>query len=158
MANLLNKNIKSLLFVCLGNICRSPTAESVFKAKAKQKNIDLTIDSAGTLSMHTGNPPDSRSQEAGIKRGYSFKGIKARQVSAVDFDKFDLVLAMDKDNLHELHKVAPKHLHYKIQLFLDFATHFTETEVPDPYYGGEHGFDTVLDLVEDASDGLIKAM
>jgi protein-tyrosine phosphatase len=150
------RNIKSVLFVCLGNICRSPTAEAVFRAKAIKNNINLTVDSAGTLSAHSNNAPDPRSQQAGIARGYSFKGLKARKVVVDDFDKFDLVLAMDNDNLAELFRLAPEHLHYKIQLFLNFGKNFSETEVPDPYYGGKNGFDFVLDLIEDASDELLK--
>ena len=152
------KKVKSVLFVCLGNICRSPTAEAVFSAKAEKSNINLTIDSAGTLSAHTNNAPDPRSQQAGMARGYSFKGLKARKVVVSDFDTFDLVLAMDNDNLAELYRLAPEHLHYKIQLLLNFADNFPETEVPDPYYDGENGFDIALDLIEDASDALLKKL
>ena len=148
--------VKSVLFVCMGNICRSPSAEAVFRQKAKA--LALTIDSAGTLGSHAREKPDHRAQKAGIARGYSFDNIKARKVSAQDFEKFDLILAMDHQNVKDLMKVAPSSLQYKIQLFLDYAENFDDQEVPDPYYGGAKGFPFVLDLVEDASDGLIKRL
>jgi len=157
--NTLNlKGIKSVLFVCMGNICRSPSAEAVFRHKAQTHGLSLTIDSAGTVGAHTKEKPDHRAQKVGAERGYSFAGIKARKVTAQDFDKFDLILAMDNANLENLHEIAPVHLHYKTMLFLDFAKSHEETEVPDPYYGGANGFRFVLDLVEDASDGLLAQL
>ncbi len=157
MRNNMNlKGIESVLFVCMGNICRSPSAEAVFRQKAKEQGISLHIDSAGTLGAHAREKPDHRSQKAGIARGYSFDGIRARKVTLKDFESFDLILAMDNDNLSELNKVAPKALQYKNQLFLDYATELEEQQVPDPYYGGAKGFDYVLDLVEAASDGLLS--
>ena len=152
------KEIKSILFVCMGNICRSPTAEAVFCYKAKQQGLKLVIDSAGTLGAHAREKPDHRAQKAGIDRGYSFAGLKARKVTENDFKKFDLILAMDEDNVQNLLKVAPQHLTNKIVLFLSFAQNYADTEVPDPYYGGAKGFQYVLDLVEDASDGLLEKM
>jgi len=152
------KEIKSILFVCMGNICRSPSAEAVFRHKAKLQGLPLTIDSAGTLGAHAREKPDHRAQKVGVERGYSFDGIKARKVTAQDFETFDLVLAMDNANLEDLQKIAPKHLHHKAMLFLDFAENFEETEVPDPYYGGANGFRYVLDLIEDASDGLLAKL
>ena len=149
-------NINSILFICMGNICRSPTAEAVFRTKAEQLGIQLTIDSAGTLGAHAREKPDPRAQKAGTARGYSFKGIKARKVTEKDFAKFDLILAMDEDNVRDLNKVAPAEYKDKIQRFLNYAEHYDDTEVPDPYYGGAQGFQYVLDLVEDASDGLLK--
>tara|TARA_R110000737_G_scaffold346264_1_gene375830 strand:- start:763 stop:1194 length:432 start_codon:yes stop_codon:yes gene_type:complete len=140
----------------MGNICRSPCAEAVFRQKAK--SLALTIDSAGTLGSHAREKPDHRAQKAGIARGYSFDKIKARKVTEQDFEKFDLILAMDHQNVKDLIKVAPPSLQYKIQLFLDYAENFSDQEVPDPYYGGAKGFQFVLDLVEDASDGLIKRL
>lgn len=152
------KDISSVLFVCMGNICRSPSAEAVFRHKAKEHGLELQIDSAGTIGSHAREKPDHRAQKVGLARGYSFDKIKARKVTVEDFEKFDLILAMDEHNVKELNKVAPPHLAGKIKLFLDFAENFEETEVPDPYYGGAKGFQFVLDLVEDASDGLIKEL
>jgi protein-tyrosine phosphatase len=140
----------------MGNICRSPSAEAVFRQKAQA--LSLTIDSAGVIGSHAREKPDHRAQKAGIARGYSFDKIKARKVTVQDFEKFDLILAMDQQNIKDLIKIAPANLHYKIQLFLDYAENFDEQEVPDPYYGGAKGFQFVLDLVEDASDGLIKRL
>ena len=151
-------NIKSICFVCMGNICRSPTAEAVFKHKAEQANLRLTIDSAGTLGVHSREKPDPRSQKAGIARGYSFDGIRARKVTEKDFENFDLILAMDNDNVAALMKVAPEEHKAKVKLFLEFANQHDDTEVPDPYYGGAGGFNYVLDLIEDASNGLIDKL
>lgn len=148
--------VKSILFICMGNICRSPSAEAVFRQKAQA--LSLMIDSAGVIGSHAREKPDHRAQKAGIARGYSFDKIKARKVTVQDFEKFDLILAMDQQNIKDLSKVAPANLQYKIQLFLDYAETFDEQEVPDPYYGGAKGFQFVLDLVEDASDGLIKRL
>lgn len=148
--------VKSILFICMGNICRSPSAEAVFRQKAQA--LSLTIDSAGVIGSHAREKPDHRAQKAGIARGYSFDKIKARKVTVQDFEKFDLILAMDQQNIKDLIKIAPSNLQYKIQLFLDYAENFNEQEVPDPYYGGAKGFQFVLDLVEDASDGLIKRL
>ncbi len=140
----------------MGNICRSPTAEAVFRAKANQAGLDITIDSAGTIGAHVREKPDHRSQKAGMERGYSFEGIRSRKVASSDFEKFDLVLAMDNQNLQDLLNNSPTEHHHKIKLFLEFADNFEETEVPDPYYGGAGGFKYVVDLIEDASDGLIN--
>lgn len=145
----------AVLFVCLGNICRSPTAEAVFKKKAHDAGLDLIIDSAGTHGYHIGSPPDKRSQSAGTERGYSFSGLKCRRVDDDDFEKFDYILAMDNSNLKNLHGMSPSEHHHKIHLFLSFCDS-TEEEVPDPYYGGKGGFELVLDLIEHASDGLIS--
>ena len=150
------KGINSVLFVCMGNICRSPTAEAVFRQKMQAKGLNLKVDSAGTLGAHAKQKPDHRAQKAGEARGYSFDGIKARKVTVQDFHDFDLILAMDYENVEELKLIAPEGLENKIQLMLDFATAFEEDQVPDPYYGGAKGFDYVLDLVEAASDGLLE--
>jgi len=150
------KGIKSVLFVCMGNICRSPTAEAVFRHKMKAHDLSLKVDSAGTLGAHAKEKPDHRAQKAGVERGYSFDGIKARKVTLKDFTDFDLILAMDNDNVEELQKVAPEECKHKIHLMLDFATDHEEEQVPDPYYGGARGFDYVLDLVEAASDGMLE--
>jgi len=140
----------------MGNICRSPSAEAVFRHKAKEQGLTLKIDSAGTLGAHAKEKPDHRAQKAGTARGYSFDGIKARKVTATDFNDFDLILAMDHDNIAALNEVAPSDMKYKIQLMLDFAKDHEEDQVPDPYYGGAKGFDYVLDLVEAGSDGILE--
>ena len=146
---------KAVLFVCLGNICRSPTAEAVFRHKAQEAGLNLTIDSAGTHGYHIGAAPDKRSQAAGQEHGYSFKGLKCRRVSDSDFEKFDLILAMDHSNLKNLREMSDEAYHHKIRLMLDFAGYENE-EVPDPYYGGKKGFELVLSLIEEASEGLVK--
>ena len=151
-------NINSILFVCMANICRSPSAEAVFRHKAKQAGLSFIIDSAGTNSSHAKDKPDHRSQKAGMARGYSFDKIKSRKVIEKDFDTFDLILAMDNNNVTALKKVAPEHLHYKIKLFLDYTNNYDESEVPDPYYGGAKGFQYVVYLIEDASDGLLSKL
>ncbi|OUS69544.1 protein-tyrosine-phosphatase [Pseudoalteromonas sp. A601] len=149
--------MKKVLVVCLGNICRSPTGEAVLRAKALQKNVELEVDSAGTAAYHCGNPPDKRSQAAALKRGYSFKGIRARQVEQGDFEYFDLILAADRQNLTDLNALCPAHLQYKLALFLSYGDSDIE-EIPDPYYGGDNGFEQVLDLIEDASDKLLDSL
>ncbi len=159
MVNDINlQEVKSVLFICMGNLCRSPSAEAVFRHKIAEKGLELSIDSAGTSGSHVRDKPDHRAVKAGIARGYSFDNLRARKVTAADFSKFDIVIAMDNDNVRELKKVAPEELQHKIVLFLGFAENFDDSEVPDPYYGGAKGFQFVLDLVEDASDGLIKAL
>ena len=146
-----------VLFVCLGNICRSPTAEAVFRHKACSAGLDVHIDSAGTGAWHQGELPDSRAREAGGRRGYSFAGQTARAVIDEDYEDFDLILAMDRRNLEHLRGQAPDHLKSKIKLFLEYGQNY-ETEVPDPYYGGPDGFEHVLNLIEGASDELIKRL
>nr|WP_289847609.1 low molecular weight protein-tyrosine-phosphatase [Colwellia sp. D2M02] len=141
--------------VCMGNICRSPSAEAVLRHKAMERGISLKIDSAGTVGAHAREKPDHRSIKAGAARGYSFDGIKARKVVVQDFVDFDLVLAMDESNLAELYKLSPVAFHHKIHLLLAFATELEEMQVPDPYYGGAKGFDYVLDLVEAGSDAVL---
>ena len=132
-----------ILFVCLGNICRSPTAEAVFRAVAAREAPELTIevDSAGTAAYHVGHSPDARSQEAARRRGYDLSPLRARQVELDDFEHFDLILAMDRENLSDLQARAPQKSHSKVRLFLEFAADADTTEVPDPYYGGANGFE-----------------
>jgi protein-tyrosine phosphatase len=146
-----------VLFVCLGNICRSPTAEAVFRALAAGEARDLVIeaDSAGTAGYHVGAPPDERSQAAARRRGYDMSRRRARIVEPQDFERFDLLLAMDRDNLAVLRSRAPAARHERLRLFLDFAPELGTLEVPDPYYGGANGFEEVLDLVEAAARGLL---
>jgi len=147
-----------VLFICLGNICRSPTAEAVFRARAAQAGLDVVIDSAGTSGWHIGESPDPRSIEAGEARGYSFKGQASRKVIRADFGAFDYILAMDEKNVRALQEICPESYLSRIELFLDYASNAATREVPDPYYGGGDGFTSVLDLIEQASDGLIAAL
>jgi protein-tyrosine phosphatase len=147
-----------ILFVCMGNICRSPTAEGVTRALAERKGVAafFEFDSAGTHGYHIGNPPDARARQAAAKRGYDLSPLKARQVNAFDFDRFDRILAMDRDNLDLLRQACPEEHHGKLGLFLEYASRSTNDEVPDPYYGGPEGFERVLDMIEDAADGLLE--
>lgn len=147
----------SVLLVCMGNICRSPTAEAVLRAKAVKAGVELDIDSAGTIGFHQGKRPDSRSRAAGEARGYSFAGIRARQISVGDFDKFDLILVADRQNLSDLTAICPAEHLSKLSLLLDFSD-AEEEEVPDPYYGGEEGFEHVLDLIETAADKIVASL
>lgn len=145
----------SVLFICLGNICRSPTAEAVFKHKCARAGLDIYIDSAGTGGWHHGEDPDERAQEAGHLRGYNFIGQTSRKVTKNDFVNFDYILAMDAANLSDLKSACPSAYLGKLHLFLSFDEQNMAKDVPDPYYGGQGGFDHVLDLVEAASDGLL---
>ena len=147
-----------VLFVCMGNICRSPTAEGVFKRRVEEAGLADAIlsDSAGTHDYHIGEPPDRRAQEAARQRGYDIAELRARRISKDDFSAFDLVLAMDQHNMQILRDASPREMRHKIQLFLDFAADSRRVrEVPDPYYGGKQGFEHVLDLIEDAAQGLL---
>lgn len=147
----------SVLFVCMGNICRSPTAEGVFRSHVQQAGMasKISIDSAGTHSYHVGGAPDKRSQRAAKSRGYDLSDIRARKVVEEDFIQFDYILPMDRANLAYLLDLGPDEHLRRVKLFLEFAVNRTEREVPDPYYGGISGFDRVLDLVEEASLGLL---
>ena len=149
-----------ILFVCLGNICRSPTAEAVLRGVLAREapELAITVDSAGTSNYHLDSPPDRRSQAAARQREYDLSGLRARQVRAEDFAAFDLILAMDRNNLEELLRRAPKSARGKIQLFLDYAPEQALREVPDPYYGGPTGFEDVLDLIEAAARGLLRRL
>ncbi|HDM8222775.1 TPA: low molecular weight phosphotyrosine protein phosphatase [Vibrio campbellii] len=149
--------MKKLLVVCMGNICRSPTGEAVLRAKAKELGISVEVDSAGTIGYHAGNPPDARSMQAGKQRGYSFKGMRSRKVTVGDFDEFDMVLAADKANLADLLDICPTEHRHKVSLFLSHGDS-DYGEIPDPYYGGDAGFELVLDLMEDASETILKKL
>lgn len=146
-----------VLFVCMGNICRSPTAEGVFREFVRRHapELDLEIDSAGTHDYHVGEPPDPRALRAASSRGFDIGGLRARQVHDEDFERFDLILAMDRLNYETLRDRSPPAFRSRIRLLLDFAEDAGREEVPDPYYGGAKGFEEVLDLLEEASAGLL---
>jgi len=148
----------SVLFICMGNICRSPTAEGFFRKAAQDAGVAdrFRIESAGTHAYHSGAPPDRRAQEAAERRGVTLGAIRARRITDEDFETFDYILVMDKDNLGELLKRAPERHRSKIQLFLEYAGSHGGAEVPDPYYGGASGFELVLDLVEQGSERLLQ--
>src|SRR5882757_4542204 len=149
-----------VLFVCLGNICRSPTAEGVLRHLAAQEapGLALEIDSAGTADYHIGAPPDLRSQRAALRRGIDISGLRARQVTQGDFERFDLILAMDRENLRELQALKPRDSHALVKLFLEYAPQTKVRDVPDPYYGGDSHFEQVLDLTAAASRGLLAVL
>jgi len=146
-----------VLFVCLGNICRSPTAEGVFRATVQRAGLleHIEIDSAGTHAYHVGEPPDARAQEAARRRGIELSGLRGRKATRADFERFDYLLAMDKENYRNLMAICPPGREDKVRLFLEFAPHRPEREVPDPYFGGDAGFERVLDMIEEASAGLL---
>lgn len=147
-----------VLFICLGNICRSPTAEGVFRHLIEKRGLQdqITIDSAGTGDWHIGKGADARAIQAALSRGYDLSSLRARQAIAEDFHQFDYILAMDNANLRDLRQLAPRDYHGHLGLFLDFARGRDYSEVPDPYYGDGEGFELVLDLIEDASEGLLQ--
>ena len=146
-----------VLFVCLGNICRSPTCEGVFRnlVEQQQLTINIHIDSAGTGNYHLGQPPDRRAIAAAAQRGIDIGGLRARQVIPFDIERFDYIIAMDRDNVYDLEAIAPLGARGKIRLFMEFAKHRQSPNIPDPYYGGRSGFDRALDMIEDASRGLL---
>ncbi|ADE11991.1 low molecular weight protein-tyrosine-phosphatase [Sideroxydans lithotrophicus] len=147
-----------ILFCCMGNICRSPTAEAVFRHYVAQAGLAerIHIDSAGTHDYHIGEAPDVRTQRAAKQRGYDMSDLRGRQVEAGDFKRFDYVLAMDEANLDILQRLRPRDAQSHLGLFLEFAECYREREVPDPYFGGADGFEHVLDMVEDAANGLLR--
>lgn len=149
-----------VLFVCLGNICRSPTAEGVLRHLAAKEapDVALEIDSAGTADYHIGAPPDPRSQRAARRRGIDISALRGRQVAAQDFDRFDLILAMDRSNLRELRALRPGNSRAAVKLFLEYAPDLGLQDVPDPYYRDAAAFEEVLDLTTAASRGLLTAL
>ncbi len=150
----------SILFVCMGNICRSPTAQGVFKRLIEQTGLinDVKIDSAGTHAYHIGKAPDPRAQAVALRRGIDISAQRARRVIPSDFEKFDYILAMDQENLSALRTICPPEHSHKLRLFLEYAPELKVGDVPDPYYGGPTGFEQVLDLVEIASEGLLRQL
>jgi len=147
-----------ILFVCLGNICRSPTAEGVFRRtlQARAPHLSVEIDSAGTHGYHVGKPPDQRAMAAAARRGVDLSALRARTVSDRDFEYYDLILAMDEENLQELHRRAPPAYRERVRLIMEYAPASGLRAVPDPYYGGVQGFEQVLDLLEEAAEGLVE--
>ncbi len=147
-----------VLFVCLGNICRSPTAEGVFRKLVREEKLEhlFEIDSAGTHAYHIGEPPDERAQAACARRGIDISRVSGRKAGAADIEKFDYVLAMDRENYEDLRDICPPGQEGRIRLFMEFAANRPEEEVPDPYFGGVSGFDRVLDMIEDAARGLLE--
>lgn len=146
-----------LLFVCLGNICRSPTAHAVMRQLVVQQKLPFEVDSAGTSASHRGDAPDSRSIKAAAQ--YSFKGLRSRPVRDADFSHYDLILAMDESNLRDLQRRCPAEYQHKIKLLLEYHPEFPKwREVPDPYYGGSRGFELVLQLIEAACENLLRQL
>ena len=152
--------VMRVLFVCMGNICRSPTAEGVFRRLLSERNIDfvLEVDSAGTHDYHVGAPPDARALEAARRRGVDLSALRARQIADEDFARFDLILAMDEQNLEALRERASPQYRSRVRLIMEFAPTAPRRFVPDPYYGGPLGFEEVLDLLEQASEGLLQEL
>lgn len=149
----------AILMCCMGNICRSPTAEGVLRAKLAAAGLEplVELDSAGTHEYHLGHPPDPRAQRHALQRGYDLSALRARKVGLPDFDRFDLILAMDRENLAGLARLRPD-AGDKLRLLMSFATRHHTDEVPDPYYGEGDGFERVLDYIEDACDGLVEML
>ena len=151
---------RSILVVCTGNICRSPTGEGVLRVKAKARGLDKAVQvaSAGTHDYHVGEAPDARSMRHAIKRGYDLSAQRAQQVTLEHFEQFDYILAMDRSHLRILKALAPANSRAKIGLYLDRSQAWKSADVPDPYYGGPEGFEHVLDMVEEAADAWLDAM
>ena len=158
MSIMSNRARVKVLFVCMGNICRSPTAHGVFRRLVMDSGLGhlIEIDSAGTHAYHLGEPPDRRAQETARERGIDIADLRARRARREDFHQFDYILAMDQDNFDYLSGICPGGMEGKLRLFMDFAPDLRVREVPDPYYGGQHGFDRVFDMVESAARGLLE--
>ncbi len=155
-----NQKKINVVFICMGNICRSPTAEGVFRHVVKERNLQdvIKIDSAGTHAYHIGEPPDSRSQATAKSRGVDLSAQRARKVEAIDFERFDYVIAMDRSNYENLKALATVEQQEKLHLFMNFTNEWDNAEVPDPYYGGGDGFKNVFDMVQSASEGLLEVI
>jgi len=151
---------RSVIFVCTGNICRSPTAEGVFRKMVADAGLAerISVASAGTHGYHVGEPPDPRTQAAALRRGYDLSGQRARKFERENFHRFDLVLAMDREHHAILARLAQPSSDHKLQMMMRYARRFGEIDVPDPYYGGGEGFERVLEMLEDAAQGLLEAL
>ncbi len=147
-----------VLFVCTGNICRSPTAEGVFRDKVRRAGLDglVSADSAGTTDYHVGEPPDPRSCAAAATRGVHIRDLRARRLRPSDFEDYDYILAMDASHMRQLQRLCPPERAHRLHMFMDFAPDHGARDVPDPYYGEDHGFEAVLDMCETAADGLLR--
>jgi protein-tyrosine phosphatase len=147
-----------VLFVCMGNICRSPMAQGIFRQMVRQAGLEdvVKVASAGTHAFHAGEAPDSRAQALVARRGIDISDLRASRIEDADFDQFDMILAMDWDNLSLLQQMAPKRAHHKLQLLMRFASEHETATIPDPYYGNAQGFEQVLDYIEDACNGLLE--
>lgn len=145
----------SVLFVCTGNICRSPTAEAVFRARIRKKGVSASYDSAGTFGYHIGEPPDHRAIQAARDHGIDMSDIVARKINDNDFESFDYIIAMDKGHERTMRRMIPETYHSKIKLFLDFHDQYKGMDIPDPYYGDREGFQKTYDLIEEGVDALI---
>ena len=154
---MINKDQVAVLFVCMGNICRSPTAQGVFQAMVDDQGLSdrILVDSAGTHSYHIGSPPDIRSQDTALSHGVDLTGLEARQFESDDFHNFDFLLAMDYSNLSIMSSMQTDGARARLDLMLDYSEKFKQSEVPDPYYG-DGGFDLVFDMISDASAGLLR--
>lgn len=152
--------MKRILFVCTGNICRSPTAEAVARRRIEEAGLQalIEVDSAGTHGYHVGEPPDPRTRKAAARRGYRLDDLLARRLEIADFQRFDLLLAMDRGHYESMLRMSPTVYRQKVDLFMRYARNFDCDEVPDPYYGDESGFEAVLDMCEDAVAGLFEAL
>lgn len=153
-------SVKRVLFVCMGNICRSPTAEAVFRKLVAEAGLEdeIVADSAGTIGHNTGHPPDDSAQAHAKRRGYDLSRLRGRQVKPADFSQFDLVIAMDRTNVAALMRLCPQEHRHKLRLLMEYAPALGVQEIPDPYGGEEAGFEKVLDLVEAAARGLLLAL
>lgn len=149
-----------VLFVCMGNICRSPTAHGVFEQMIREQELegDIYVDSAGTIGFHVGAPPDPRSQQTALSRGVDLSSQQSRKVTASDFEEFDYILAMDSANMGDLESFRPANSSAQLSLLLDYSRHWKGQEVPDPYYGGPRGFEDVFERVEDGCRGLLACL
>ena len=149
-----------ILFVCSGNICRSPSADAIMRRMIKDRGLEdkVMCDGAGMHGLHAGEAPDPRSTKAASKRGYDLSPLRARQFRASDFDKFTLILGMDYSHLHDIQAMAPSNMTCELDLFLNYTNHPSVTEVPDPYYGGPDGFEHVLDLVEYGCEKILEKL
>jgi protein-tyrosine phosphatase len=150
----------SVLFVCTGNICRSPTAEAIFRKRVAEAGMSETIlaDSAGTHGYHVGEPPDARAQASAADRGYDLSGLRARKIERADFQRFDLIVAMDRGHLAILSRMVEPSTAHKLKLMMAYSNGFEQKDVPDPYYGGPQDFERVLDMLEDAARGLLDSL
>lgn len=152
--------MRSVLLVCTGNICRSPTADGVLRRLVRDAGLEgqVRVDSAGTHDYHVGEAPDPRAQEHARRRGYDLSALRARRLEQGDFERFDLILAMDRSHLRVLQRLAPAGQRHKLRLFMEFAKSWELAEVPDPYYGGDAGFEQVLDMIEAGARGVLAEL